>query len=457
MFNTLLRTMLLALASLAICVTVFTGAEAQMLGAPPTAAPTTSVEVQALPSLEKPIIALNPDKATAAYLARVSDSAKARSNAYVNGGYLIQLVGVLYVLAIMGLLLWLKISARLRSFAQSVTRSRFWQIPIYFVLFFTITTLAIFPLTLYEDFFREHAYGLSNQLITQWLGDFGIGFATSLLMFTILVTLLYVIIRNARRGWWLWGTGLAIAFAAFAMMIYPVFLAPLLNHYEPMADGPVKQQVLSLARANGIPTNDVFVFDSSRQSNRISANVAGLFGTTRIALTDTLLSRTSPAETKAVLGHEMGHYVLGHTTSGLLWFSLVLLVGFWFANAAFHILTSLFGGNWDVRTIDDPAGLPVLYAAFTVFLLLVTPVTNTISRTQEAQADIFGLNAARQPDAFATVTLKLGEYRKLNPSHWEEDLLFDHPSGRSRIAMAMLWKKEHLADPDIKRGPVSPQ
>jgi STE24 endopeptidase len=87
----------------------------------------------------------------------------------------------------------------------------------------------------------------------------------------------------------------------------------------------------------------------------------------------------------------------------------------------------------------------------------MTPVTNTITRTTEAQADIFGLNAARQPDGFATLTLKLSEYRKLDPSPLEEFVFYDHPSGRSRIAMSMRWKAEHLNDPDIKAGPASPQ
>jgi STE24 endopeptidase len=96
-------------------------------------------------------------------------------------------------------------------------------------------------------------------------------------------------------------------------------------------------------------------------------------------------------------------------------------------------------------------------ALFSLFLLLATPVTNTITRVTEAQADAFGLNAAREPDGFATVTLKLSNYRKLDPSPWEEFVFYDHPSGRSRVSRAMTWKAEHLNDWDIKNGPVSPQ
>jgi STE24 endopeptidase len=451
MFKTLLPAMLLALASLAFC----TMAHAQ-LGAPPVAAPTADVEVHQLPSTAKPV-SFNADKATNAYLSRISGAARARSDAYFEGGYVLLVVDTLYALVVMGLLLWLKISARMRTIAQNVTWSRFWQVPIYFVMFFVLVTLATFPLSVYENFFREHAYGLSNQNFAQWLGDFGIQFAVSAIGATILITLLYAGIRAAKRGWWMWGAILTIAFLAFVMAIYPVFLAPLLNHYKPLPESPVKQQILSMARANGVPATDVYEYDASRQSDRISANVSGLFGTTRISVTDNLLQRGTPREAKAILGHEIGHYVMNHVIVNLLWLSIIYIVGFWFADRAFRFLTGLFGGNWDVRTVDDPAGLPVLYAAFAIYIFFATPFINTIIRTQEAQADMFGVNAAREPDAFATSVLKLSEYRKLDPSPLEEWIFFDHPSGRSRISMMMRWKAEHINDPDIKAGPVSPQ
>jgi STE24 endopeptidase len=219
----------------------------------------------------------------------------------------------------------------------------------------------------------------------------------------------------------------------------------------------VREEILTLARANGVPSSHVYEFDASRQSKRISANVSGLLGTTRISMNDNLLNRSSPAEIEAVLGHEMGHYVLNHVAILITWFGLVILVAFLFLNWGFRGLVDIFGGNWDVRAIDDPAGLPVLSALLSIFMLVATPLTNTITRTTEAQADIFGLNAARQPDGFATATLKLGEYRKLDPTTLEEFVFFDHPSGRTRIFTAMRWKAAHLHDPDIQAGPISPQ
>jgi STE24 endopeptidase len=198
------------------------------------------------------------------------------------------------------------------------------------------------------------------------------------------------------------------------------------------------------------------MMDASRQSNRVSANVSGFLGTTRITLNDNLLKQGSPDEVLAVLGHEMGHYVMGHILRDLLLTGLVIVVIFAFIHWGFLFAVDLFGGQWQVRQLDDVAGLPLLAALASIFFFLATPLTNSITRSTEHQADIFGLDAVRKPDAFATAMLKLSTYRKLEPGKWEEILFYDHPSGRTRIMDAMVWKKEHIRDADI-RDTVSPQ
>jgi STE24 endopeptidase len=424
------------------------------------AAPLSPVTVQTLPTHKAAVIKeipFDPVKATDAYLARVSGAARERSDSYFEGGYVLILVDAIYSIAVSALLLWMGISAAMRNIAQRLTRSKFLQVPIYVAMFLVITTVLTFPLSLYEQFFREHAYGLSNQNFAQWFGDFAKGFGVEFIMFAIALTLIYAVIRATPRLWWAWGTLVVIGLFAILGAVEPVFIAPLFNHYQPLAESPLKEKILALAKANGIPADNVYEFDASRQSKRISANVSGLFGTTRISLNDNLMNRSGPREIEAVLGHEMGHYVLNHVVIGLTWFGLVVLVAFLFVNWGFKVLVRLFGGDWDVRGIEDPAGLPVLSALLAFFLLIATPVTNTITRTLEAQADIFGLNAARQPDGFAMAALQLSEYRKLDPSPLEEFIFYDHPSGRTRIWTAMRWKAWHIDDPDIKAGPVSPQ
>ena len=355
-----------------------------------------------------------------------------------------------------GLLLWLGISAAIRDWTAERTHSRTAQAMIYGVAYVAIVTIAQFPLTVYEGFFREHSYGLSNQSFLAWLGDQGTGLALSLVAALIFVPLLYGAIRRARENWWLWGAGLVILFQIVIAVIFPLFIAPLFNHYSPLPESPLKAQILSVARANDIPADNVWLVDASRQSNRISANVSGFLGTTRISLNDNLLNQGTHDEVLAVLGHEMGHYVMGHTTRLILLTGLVIIVAFAFVHWGFIFATELFGGQWQVRRIEDIAGLPLLVALYSIFFFLATPITNTISRTTEHQADIFGLDAVRKPDAFATVALKLSTYRKLDPGKWEEIIFYDHPSGRTRIMDAMVWKKEHIRDVDI-RDTVSPQ
>jgi STE24 endopeptidase len=146
----------------------------------------------------------------------------------------------------------------------------------------------------------------------------------------------------------------------------------------------------------------------------------------------------------------MGHYAMGHALRGILLNGLVTLAGFAALAWAFGFSTGIFGGNWQVREPGDIAGLPLLAALMSIFLFLAAPLSNAITRGMESQADLFGINAVRKPDAFSTVVLKLSPYRKLDPGPLEEVIFYDHPSGHSRIAMMMRWKKEHIRDLDIR-------
>jgi STE24 endopeptidase len=223
-----------------------------------------------------------------------------------------------------------------------------------------------------------------------------------------------------------------------------------------LQDPKIKDPILSMARANGIPATDVYEVDASRQSTRVSANVSGFLGTERITLNDNLLNRCTPEEILGVMGHEMGHYVLHHVYKDILFYTLFFLVGFAFLNWSLGWVLSRWGERWQIRGITDIAVLPLAALLLAIFFFVTTPIDNTWTRTEEYEADIFGLNAARQPDGEAAVDLKLGDYRKLDPSPIEEFIFFDHPSGRTRITAAMRWKKEnltHLDEPSVQPVP----
>jgi STE24 endopeptidase len=390
-----------------------------------------------------PTPAFDPEAATREWLARVPADAKAKSDAYFEGGYWLQLVDLLYTLLVAGILLGTGISRRLREVAHRTIRFRPLQTAIYALGYILLVSLLGFPLTVYRDYFREHAYGLSNQTFGDWLGDLGKGLGVSLVFGTLTLMLLYAVLRRAPRTWWLWGAIVSLALLAVMVVVAPVYIAPLFNTYQPLTDPVVRDPILRMAQANGVPADNVWVFDASKQSKRISANVSGFLGTERVSLNDNLLRRCSPAEIEAVMGHELGHYVLNHVYEDFFELGLMIVLGFAFLRASFERVRRGWGARWGVTGVDDTAGLPLLAAILAVFFFLTSPAINSIIRSNEAEADAFGLNAARQPDGFASVALKLGEYRKLDPGPVEELLFFDHPSGRNRILMAMRWKAAH--------------
>jgi STE24 endopeptidase len=388
----------------------------------------------------------DPQAATDAYLATIKGAAREKSDAYFEGGYWIILYNALATIGAALILLFSRASTAMRDFAESITSWRWLQTFIYGVMFVLLTTVMTFPLSMYTDFTREHAFGLSNMSMEEWLKESAIGLGVGSLMTGIFLVGLYAVIRRTGESWWIWGSAVAVLFVTFGALIGPVFIAPLFNEYKPMAESELKEQILSLARANGVPAQNIYEFDASKQSKRISANVSGAFGTTRISLNDNLLKRSTPAEVRAVMAHEIGHYALGHIYEMLIAVTLIAAIGFLLTDIGFGMLHGMFGEMWGVRDFSDTAGLPILVIVSTILGVLATPITNTMVRTNEAEADIFGLNAAREPDGFAQATLKLSEYRKLDPTPWEEFVFYDHPSGRSRISMAMRWKAEHMSD-----------
>jgi STE24 endopeptidase len=278
----------LCAALVALTLSVLTPASA-MAQAGPSAAPTSTVDVHALPPAG--VTNFDPDKATNAYLAKVSGQARQKSDSYFEGGYWLLLWDALYAIGVSAILLFTRVSARMRRIAEGITRSRFWQVPIYILMYVVITSVLSFPMSVYEEFLREHQYGLSNQNFVQWFGDFAIFFAVDLIGFALVGTVVYTAIRASKRYWWVWGTAITIMFLIIGVAIAPVFISPLVNKYTPLRESTLKQNILSLARSEGIPVTNVYEFDASKQTKRMSANVSGLFGTTRISMNDNLLNR----------------------------------------------------------------------------------------------------------------------------------------------------------------------
>jgi STE24 endopeptidase len=408
-----------------------------------------------IPDAARPGPHFDADKATEAYLDLLSPEQRKLSDAYFEGGYWIQLWDFLIGLAVAAFLLFSGISVRMRDLARRISH-RPWLSAILFGLMWLVADVLLdLPWSFYTEYVREHQYGLSNQGVGDWFGD---TFKATVLMLVFvppILALLLAVVRRMGARWWIWASAGSLVLFFVLMMAEPVFVAPVFNHYQPLPEGPVRAAVLSLARANRIPTEHVEWFDASKQTTRVSANVSGFLGTTRVNLNDNLVNRTSLPEIKAVLGHEMGHYVLNHGLRLTIYLTLVTALGLFCVHRALDWSLAGWAGRLKLEGRDDPAALPLAAALLSVFFFAMTPVSNSIVRQAEAEADAFGLNAAREPNGFAMSAMRLSTYRKLRPGPWEEVIFYDHPSGYTRVHNAMLWLAENQDNPTAN-APVAP-
>ena len=385
----------------------------------------------------------NAEAATKAYLAMQTPAQKARSDAYFEGGYWLMFWDFLYGAAISILLLVTGLSRRMREIAERIVNRKPLSTWLYWAQFAIALFVLGFPLAAYEGFFRERQYGLMNQTFAAWFVDQSKGLALNIVLAGLMVIALFAIVRRLPNTWHIWAAVVTIAFMMLSIVIFPVFVAPLFNKYTLLTDERIREPILRLARQNGIEANAVYQVDASRQSNRVSANVSGLFGTERITLNDNLLNRCSPQAIVSVMGHEMGHYILHHGIKFMAFLTIIAVAFFALLRRGLDWSLARWGTRWGIRDVGDPAVLPLAILILSILILLGTPIFNNLSRMDEYEADIFGLNAARQPDGEAEADVLLGEYRKLDPTPLEEFLFYDHPSGRTRIYAAMRWKAEN--------------
>jgi len=396
-----------------------------------------------LPSLAR-AATFDVDHATALYLATLGPAARARSDAYFDGHVWLNAVSTLMTVLVSWLILRSGVLVRLRD----AMRRRGWR-PWVVMLAVAVVFLACLmvlelPWSIMIDFLRERRFGLMNQSFGGWLGDQEIAALLTLIVGGLGLTVINAVMRAFPRRWWLVGAGVVGAMVAVISLITPVFVMPLFNTYSELPAGPLRTRIVAMAGANHIPADHIYVFDASRQSDRISANVSGIGPTVRISLTDNLVKRTSVAEAAAVVGHEMGHYVLHHVWRAIVAVTILTGLELWLLARLGPAAIVLAGRRHGLRGLDDPAALPVLIGGLSLLSLLFLPLSNTVTRVAESQADSFGLETAREPDGFALAAMKLSTYRKIAPPPLEEALFYDHPSGQTRVHKAMQWKKDHV-------------
>jgi Zn-dependent protease with chaperone function len=355
---------------------------------------------------------------------------------YHTSGNTLWVVEHLLALALPLLLLFTGLSARLRSLAAGLAHGRFYPtLLIYFVLLSLLLFLVELPLAYYVGFVREHAYGLSTQRFGKWLGDALKGLGVGLLVGALVLWVPYWLLARSPQRWWLWTGLLALPFYTLILLVAPLWIAPLFNKFGPMKDKALETLVLDTARRAGVEGARVFEVEKSVDTKKVNAYVTGVGGSKRIVLWDTLLAKLSPPQTRFVVGHELGHYVLGHVWTSVLVSSLLTLLGLFGAHLLSGFLLARFGARMGFRELADIASLPLLMLLLALYSLVITPAALAFSRYHEREADRFALELTHDNHHAATAFVALQQENLAVPRPGRLYTLFraSHPPIGERV------------------------
>ncbi|WP_372786368.1 M48 family metalloprotease [Phenylobacterium sp.] len=398
----------------------------------------------------------DPAAATAAYLATLSPEAHAKATAYTQGGHWVLLWATLVSVLVSWLVIKSGVLVRVRAGVEGRKPRPWLAVAAVVVVDGVVESLLSLPWDAYSNWWREKSYGLTSRAFSGWLGEHGLKIFIGLISSLIIFSLLYWIIRRAPKTWWLWGAAGVTVVSLVFFIAQLLLIEPLFNSYKPAPPGPVRDEVVAMAKQVGVPSDKILIYDGSKQSNRYTANAGGLFGFGRVAMSDVMFKKDADlAEVRGVVGHEMGHYVRKHVLLGDLETGLMTLAALFLASRLFPAAVRLLGAK-GVTGIADPAGLPVLGILFAVMSLLATPISNTMSRWAESDADHFSVVHFNEPDGLAKALVKTIEYRASSPSRVEEFIFYDHPSVGARVRAMMDWKATHPPTPPASPAAPTP-
>jgi STE24 endopeptidase len=396
----------------------------------------------------------DPAAATVAYLATLSPEAHAKATAYTQGGHWVLLWGTLIGIAVAWIVIKTGVLVRVRGGVEK-TRPHPWLAVMAIVVVDSILegVLSI-PWDAYARWWREKGYGLTSQPFAGWFTEHLMQMAIGIVATLVIFSLLYWLIRRLPKTWWLW-SGVGMTAVSLVFFILQLFLIePLFNTYKVAPPGPVRDDVVAMAKQVGVPSDKILIYDGSKQSNRYTANAGGIFGFGRVAMSDVMFKKDADlAEVRGVVGHEMGHYVRKHVLIGAVETGLMTLIGLFLVDRLFPFAARVLGAR-GVTGLADPAGLPVLSIILAVLGLLATPLSNSFSRWVEADADHFSVVHFNEPDGLAKALVKTIEYRADSPSKLEEVIFYDHPSVGARVRAMMDWKAAHPKPDAVIDGPA---
>ena len=388
------------------------------------------------------------------YVAEVRANFTPENRGYAGKRVSLAFIEPLYGLIVALLLLFSGLSARIRDIAHRIGRNRYVRVLVYFTLYSIVGYILSFPFSWLQGFALEHQYNLSNQTFGAWFTDElkGLGLGVFFLGIVPLVALSYWGIAKSPRRWWLWLAIGSLPVIVLGVLLQPLVIDPAFNKFTPLKDKQLERKILDLAEKAGIPGRRVFEVDKSAQTKKINAYVSGFGASQRIVLWDTTLKGMKEDEILFVMGHEMGHYVLGHIWKGIL-LSVALSVLFFYLSYLFTgWAIARFGARWGFSELSDVASMPLIVGTIGLISFVAQPMTNSFSRAIEHEADQFGLEVTQLSDAGARAFIKLGAQNKSNPepNAVVKAFVYTHPPLIERIRYALEYHPWTEGRPNAK-------
>ncbi|HTM57640.1 MAG TPA: M48 family metallopeptidase [Candidatus Udaeobacter sp.] len=377
------------------------------------------------------------------YLAEIRAAFTGENRDYADRRAALELIEPLYAIAVSLLLLFTGLAAKIRDIAEALGRHRYVHVLVYLAVYSLIAWVLSFPLAWYSGFALEHQFGLSTQSFGGWIADELKGQAVIVTFLGVLplLALAYRTIEKNPRGWWYRFALATLPIVLFFTLIEPVAIDPIFNRFTPLRDTQLKTEILDLAARAGIPGRRVYEVDQSTKTTKYNAYVNGFGASQRIVIWDTTLKGMTHDEILFVVGHEMGHYVLGHVWKGIAVLSLGSFALFWLCARMIDWALRRWGARWKIRSAHDVASMPLLAGVLTLVSLFAQPLVNAYSRRSEHEADLFGLEVTQLNDAAARAFIKLGSQNRSNPepTAWLRLLEYTHPPLVDRVRTALEY------------------
>jgi Zn-dependent protease with chaperone function len=372
---------------------------------------------------------------------------KAHDRSRIN--FHLALIGFAYGLAVLWLILRWKLAAKYRDWAEHSSSRRFVQSLVFCPLL--LLTIAVFsmPLDIYGEVV-EKRYGISVQGWGSWSWDWVKGELITLVIGTIMIWLLYVVLRRSPRRAWFYFWLIAVPIGVFIFFLGPWVIDPMFHKFEPLQQkNPALtaslEQMVQRAGQN-IPPERMFWMGAGEKTTGLNAYVTGLGASKRIVVWDTTIARMNNPQIVFVAGHETGHYVLQHIPKGFAFFAMLLLLFFYLVHRLIGWVLRRWGTGWGVRGVDDWASLPALLFLLSLLFFVTNPIASGFSRYLEHQADQYGLEVTHgltpgSGQVAAQAFQVLGEVDLSDPDPNPVDVLlyYSHPPISDRVSFSLTY------------------